>query len=190
VSLMTQQYECALFHDTNVRKRPDWQTLEQTQSSKVLYDSQRKSNRRSPFTTKIKHLPSFTRGIPSALFTPQHQIFSTNAYSLVVFDGTPNDFMLDMTYGPFVACKFKLDEGILDQMETLAWAHELILRQSLKYDIINDDLNEVILRGIGSVALRTDLDAIRQANGVQQKVLTAARDEFVLKLKDLFNSGW
>ncbi|WP_395664201.1 hypothetical protein [Aestuariivirga sp.] len=184
------QYKCALLHDTNTGKRPDWRTLEQTQSSKVLYDSQRKSNKKAPYAKKLRAVPSFTRGIPSGLFTLQHQIFSKDAYSLVVFEGEPNDLMLDMTYGTYVACKFKLDEVILAEMRTLAWAYDVILRKSLDYDIINEGLNEVVASTVASPTLQGDFGQITQSNYEHQRMLTAARDEIVLKLNALFNSGW
>ncbi len=184
------QYKCALLHDTNTGKRPDWRTLEQTQSSKVIYDSKRKSNTKAPYAKTLRAVPSFTRGIPSGLFTLQHQIFSKDAYSLVVFEGAPNDLMLDMTYGPHVACKFVLDDVILAEMETLAWAYDLILRQTAKYDLINEGLNEVVASNVASPTLQADFRVITQSNCEHQKMLTAASDGIVSKLKTLFNSGW
>lgn len=184
------KYKCAFLHDTNTGKRPDWHTLEQTLSSKVLYDSQRKSNKKAPYATKLRAVPSFTRGIPSGLFTVQHQVLSADAYSLVVFEGAPNDLMLDMTYGPHVACKFKLDQVILAEMETLAWAYDVILRQSTKYDLINEGLDEVVRSTVGSQKLHADFKLMVRSNCEHQTILNAASEETVLKLKALFNSGW
>lgn len=187
---MARQYKCALLHDTHSQERPDWRTLEETQATKVLYDSRRKSNSKAPFPEKITHVPSFTRGIAAGLFTHSHQVFYANAYSLVVFDGSPNLLLFKTAYAEFIASCFKIDEEIYEEMALLYIMRESLLTQCMRCESINDEIDDFSKSVVVVPALKSALSLIIETNMDHEKIYHKGATQVVLRLKALLNSGW